>query len=192
MKKELEKKIIQSHKEEQLVTAIPHHIVTRFNLNRYPKTKDLPQEEKDKLVREAVLRRKRNQEKKLKDISFEDIQKDLSIDELIKYHLEHNDTLKFKTLLVLYKFLELQDENKMLTLTDEQYKAWLQTSNLNQYITTKQFSILYGLSANQQKGLRQKITDPLLHLKLNETSNILYNRLEVEKWLENYKGKMKI
>ncbi|MGB6327905.1 MAG: hypothetical protein WBF48_03200 [Halarcobacter sp.] len=40
--------------------------------------------------------------------------------------------------------------------------------------------------------LRSKIDDPLPHFKFTENSNILYKRLDIERWLENYSGKMKL
>ena len=125
--------------------------------------------------------------KSIKNIDLNNIDYSNSINNLLEQHTKFQDRFSTDTLIVVYRCIELEDENKKLTLTDEQYRAWLETSNLNQYITTKQFSILYGLSANQHKSLRQRLNDPLPCYKPSENSNILYNRLEVEKWFENFK-----
>ncbi len=57
-------------------------------------------------------------------------------------------------------------------------------------INTKQFEERYGLTRVQQKGLRGKITDPLPYSMVNDKT-IMYEPEEVEKWLDNYKGRMK-
>ena len=140
---------------------------------------------------------KQNQDKQTERIksanefNFDNINYNKSINNLLEYHTKYKDKNSTDTFLVLFRCIELEDENKKLTLTDEQYKTWLESKE-TQYITTKQFEILYGLSSRQQKGLRTKINDPLPCVKLLENSNILYNRYEVEKWLENYQGKMHI
>lgn len=61
----------------------------------------------------------------------------------------------------------------------------------NKYINTKQFEERYGLTPLQQKGLRGKIIDALPYSMLNQRT-IVYDPEEVEKWFENYKGRMKI
>lgn len=129
--------------------------------------------------------------KSANEFDFNNIDYNKSITNLIEQHTKYKDKNSTDTLLILFKYIELEDENKKLTLTDEQYNTWLE-SNTSQYINTKQFEILYALSSRQQKGLRAKINDPLPCIKLFENSNILYDRYEVEKWLENYRGKMKI
>lgn len=112
-----------------------------------------------------------------------------SIDRLYK-HFTSNLSDKFASdvLFLIYEYLNILDENKSLTLTDEQYRTWLNSNNV-QYITTKQFQVLFGLTARQQKEQRIKLHDPLPYTQLGESTNILYNRLEVQKWFENYKKK---
>lgn len=87
-----------------------------------------------------------NRVKSIKNIDLNNIDYSNSINNLLEQHTKFQDRFSTDTLIVVYRCIELEDENKKLTLTDEQYRAWLETSNLNQYITTKQFSILYGLS----------------------------------------------
>lgn len=115
----------------------------------------------------------------------------LHLNSILKHHINHKTRFSTDILIIIYRYIELEDENKKLTLTDKQYKTWLE-SNYSQYITTKQFEILYGLTATQQKGLRTRLNDSLPYIKLFDNSNILYDRNEVEKWLENYGGKMKL
>lgn len=191
MKKQLETEIKTSHKKEQLQTVRPDAITIKHQLKQSSKHKDLAETEIEKIVKERLLRRQRAREKQYQEQPLEEILSSNPINELFNFHLNNHDKNKFKTLLVLYKCLELENENKSLTLTKEQYETWLESEE-NQYITTKQFEILYGLSARQQKGLRSKIEDPLPHFKFTENSNILYIRIDVEKWLENYSGKIKL
>lgn len=127
--------------------------------------------------------------KSIKNIDLDNINYSNSVNTLLEQHTKYKNRFSTDTLLVLYRYIELEDENKKLTLTDEQYQAWLETSNLNQYITTKQFNILYGLSPTQQKSLRQRLNDPLPYYKLSDKANILYSRIEIEKWFENFHQK---
>lgn len=199
MHKKVELEILNSIENDKQSKIIPTdelvnktiQMMKEFNIDGIIDFND--EQETIKLINLA----KQNQDKQTERIksanefNFDNINYNKSINNLLEHHTKYKDRNSTDTFLVLFRCIELEDENKKLTLTDEQYKTWLESKE-TQYITTKQFEILYGLSSRQQKGLRTKINDPLPCVKLLENSNILYNRYEVEKWLENYQGKMHI
>lgn len=199
MHKKVELEILNSIENDKQSKIIPTdelvnntiEMMKEFNIDGIIDFND--EQETIKLINLA----KQNQDKQTERIksanefNFDNIDYNKSMNNLLEYHTKYKDKNSTDTLLIVFRFIELEDENKKLTLTDEQYKTWLESKE-TQYITTKQFEILYGLSSRQQKGLRTKINDPLPCVKLLENSNILYNRYEVEKWLENYQGKMHI
>jgi len=116
-------------------------------------------------------------------IEFNSSARDILLSEV----LNDSDYSDRKLLLViLFNNIFLEDENKSLTLTDKQYKEWLNTNN-QQYITSKQFEVLFGLTSRQQKQLRSRLHDRLPSYQVGENTNILYDRSVVSKWLENYK-----
>lgn len=156
-----------------------------------PQYKDLPEKEFYDILNSKVQITFNEKKANVEEKPVEDLLSKYPPNKLIDYHLKKVNPSEIETYLLIYSYIELEDENKKLKLTDKQYKNWLETSS-NQYITTKQFEILYGLSSRQQKSLRNKINDELPSFKLTDTSNILYNRLDVEKWLENYTGKINI
>ena len=199
MHKKVELEILNSIENDKQSKIIPAdelvnktiEMMKEFNIDGIIDFND--EQETIKLINLA----KQNQDKQTERIksanefNFDNINYNKSINNLLEHHTKYKDKNSTDTFLVLFRCIELEDENKKLTLTDEQYKTWLESKE-TQYITTKQFEILYGLSSRQQKGLRTKINDPLPCVKLLENSNILYNRYEVEKWLDNYQGKMHI
>lgn len=83
------------------------------------------------------------------------------------------------------KLEKLQDDIKKVELTEEQYKTWLETDIF--YITTEQFEILYGMNKQKQASLRSHIRDPLPSFQVHGKGKHYYNKLEVDKWLSNYK-----
>lgn len=199
MHKKIELEILNSIENDKQSKIIPTdelvnktiEMMKEFNIDGIIDFND--EQETIKLINLA----KQNQDKQTEiiksayEFDFDNIDYNKSMNNLLEYHTKYKDKNSTDTLLIVFRFIELEDENKKLTLTDEQYKTWLESKE-TQYITTKQFEILYGLSPRQQKGLRTKINDPLPCIKLSENSNVLYNRYEVEKWLENYQGKMQI
>ena len=86
---------------------------------------------------------------------------------------------------LIIKEQELEDKNKRLTLTDKQYKTWIDTDVY--YITTEQLETLYGITKQKQAGLRSHIKDPLPSFQLHGKGKHYYNKVEVDKWLSNYK-----
>jgi hypothetical protein len=111
--------------------------------------------------------------------------------------LDNKSTLNFIELIVGFKKQEIElvedsvDFTKIISKLKREVatlkKKLAQPSKL---INTKQFEERYGLTRVQQKGLRTKITDPLPYSVVNDKT-IMYEPEEVEKWLENYKGRMK-
>lgn len=83
------------------------------------------------------------------------------------------------------QILELEDKNKRLTLTDEQYKTWLETDIF--YINTEQFEILYGINKRKQAELRSYRKDFLPSFQIDGKGKHYYNKKEVENWLSNHK-----
>ena len=83
------------------------------------------------------------------------------------------------------QILEVEDKNKRLTLTDEQYKTWLETDI--KHINTEQFEILYGINKRKQAELRSFRQDFLPSFQIDGKGKHYYNKLEVDKWLSNYK-----
>ncbi len=112
--------------------------------------------------------------------------------------LDAEATLNFIELIIDFKKQEIEfteddvDFNKVISKLKRDVatlkKKLAQPSKL---ITTKEFEERYGLSRRQQKGLRGKITDPLPYSMINNKT-IMYEPEEVERWLENYKGRIQI
>ncbi len=107
--------------------------------------------------------------------------------------LDSDDTLNFIELLIDFKKQELVETQEEIDYSQIIKKLKRDVATLkkklaqpSKLINTKQFEERYGLTRVQQKGLRGKITDPLPYDK-----TIMYEPEEVEKWLENYKGRMK-
>jgi hypothetical protein len=185
VKKALEQNIIKSLEDDKIeATCIPISMSVKFNINNNRKTKNLAEKEKRHLIYSKTRRIKENKRLKLDDISINDINKTQAFNDLLDYYLKHNAKNKTNILIMLYSNMILEDENKKLTLTDKQYKSWLE-SNAKQYITTSQCEILFGLSKKQQQSLRSKIRDSLEYIQLDKKS-ILYDRVVIEKYLENY------
>jgi len=112
--------------------------------------------------------------------------------------LNVENTLNFIELLIDFKKQELEliendiDFEKIIAkLKRDVATLKKKLSQPNKYINTRQFEERYGLTPLQQKGLRGKITDALPYSMLNQKT-IIYDPEEVEKWFENYKGRMKV
>jgi len=112
--------------------------------------------------------------------------------------LNENETLQFIELLVDFKKqdIELVENDINFEKIISKLKRDVATlkkklAQPNKYINTKQFEERYGLTKIQQKRLRSKINDPLPYTMPNNKT-ILYDPIEIEKWLENYKGRMNI
>ena len=65
------------------------------------------------------------------------------VSSLIEFHRGKDSPDKTIALMTAFRCLDLEDENKKLTLTDEQYKTWLETDIF--HINTKQFFILFNI-----------------------------------------------
>ena len=107
------------------------------------------------------------------------------INSLIDYHINKNEPTKLIALMTAFKCLDLEDEVKKLTLTDEQYKTWLETDIT--HINTKQFEILFGITERKQAELRSWQKDHLPSFQIDGKGKHYYNKLEVMNWLDNYK-----
>ena len=110
--------------------------------------------------------------------------------------LDSDDTLNFIELLIDFKKQELVETQEEIDYSQIIKKLKRDVATLkkklaqpSKLINTKQFEERYGLTRVQQKGLRGKITDPLPYSMVNDKT-IMYEPEEVEKWLENYKGRM--
>jgi hypothetical protein len=57
--------------------------------------------------------------------------------------------------------LDLEDENKTLTLTDEQYKTWLEIDIF--HINTKRFFILFNITEKNKQNF-EAIETTIYHL----------------------------
>ena len=111
--------------------------------------------------------------------------------------LDTQSTLNFIELIVDFKKQEIEliegdvDFTKIISKLKRDVatlkKKLAQPSKL---INTKQFEERYGFSRLQQKGLRGQ-KNPIPYSMMNQKT-IMYEPEEVEKWLENYKGRMKI
>lgn len=104
---------------------------------------------------------------------------------LINYHINSNHPDKLQALLTAFNYIDMEDENKRLTLTEEQYSTWLNSNPTK--INSKQFEILYGINKRKQQELRSHLNDPLPSYQLQENGSHYYDRETVEKWLDNYK-----
>lgn len=111
--------------------------------------------------------------------------------------LGSSDTLNFIELLIDFKKQELAETQEEVDYSQIIKKLKRDVTTLkkkleqpSKLINTKQFEERYGLSRVQQKGLRSKITDSLPYSMINKKT-IMYDPEEVDKWFENYKGRMK-
>lgn len=109
--------------------------------------------------------------------------------------LDNTETLRFIELFVDIEkqeigFSETKTDIKKVIAKLKRDVAILKNKLIkpSEYITTKQFEEMFGLTSVQQKGLRSKIHDPLPYTVTNGKT-ILYNEIEVSKWFENYKRK---
>lgn len=107
------------------------------------------------------------------------------VSSLIEFHKDKNREDKTIALMTAFRCLDLEDENKKLTLTDEQYRTWLDTDIF--HINTKQFAILYNISEKKQAELRSHRQDHLPSFQIDGKGRHYYNKKEVDNWLENYK-----
>ena len=110
--------------------------------------------------------------------------------------LDSDDTLNFIELLIDFKKQELVETQEEIDYSQIIKKLKRDVATLkkklaqpSKYINTNQFEERFGLSKAQQKGLRSKIDDPL-PCTITNGKTILYDPVEVEKWFENYKGKV--
>lgn len=117
--------------------------------------------------------------KSIYDMNLEELGQD-RIEEMIKILNRLEITVNQQI-----KILKLEDKNKKLTLTDEQYKTWLETDVA--LINPKQFEILYGINIRNQTKLRSHIKDPLPSFQLHGKGTHYYDRKKIENWLDNYK-----
>lgn len=111
--------------------------------------------------------------------------------------LDSENTLNFIELLIGFKKQEIEltedevDFDKIIVKLKRDVatlkKKLAQPSKL---INTKQFEERYGFTRLQQKGLRGQ-KNPVPYSMMNQKT-IMYEPEEVEKWLENYKGRMKV
>ena len=109
--------------------------------------------------------------------------------------LDNTETLRFIELFIDIEkqeigFSEIETDFKKVIAKLKRDVATLKNKLIkpSEYITTKQFEEMFGLTSVQQKGLRSKIHDPLPYTVTNGKT-ILYNEIEVSKWFENYKKK---
>lgn len=108
-----------------------------------------------------------------------------TLDSLIEHSINNNAEEKTMALIVCFKYIDLENENKKLTLTDKKYRAWL-GSDIT-HINTEQFEILYGMTQRKQAQLRSHIKDCMPSFQIYGKGKHYYNKQEVAKWLENYK-----
>lgn len=110
--------------------------------------------------------------------------------------LDNKSTLNFIELIVDFKKqeIELIEDDVDFTKTISKLKRDVATlkkklAQPSKLINTKQFEERYGFTRLQQKGLRGQ-KNPIPYSMMNQKT-IMYEPEEVEKWLENYKGRMK-
>lgn len=111
--------------------------------------------------------------------------------------LDSSDTLDFIELLIDFKKQEIAETQEEVDYSQIIKKLKRDVATLkkkleqpSKLINTKQFEERYGVSRTQQKGLRGKGKEAIPYSMLNQKT-ILYDPEEVDKWFENYKGRMK-
>ncbi|MEA3331688.1 MAG: hypothetical protein U9Q29_08360 [Campylobacterota bacterium] len=109
--------------------------------------------------------------------------------------LNHADTLNLIELFIDFKKQEVELTESEINFKHIITKLKRDVSTLKKklsqpsiFINTRQFEERFGLSPDQQKGLRGRIHDPLPHTVPNGKT-IMYEAAVVEKWLANYKKK---
>ena len=71
-----------------------------------------------------------------------------------------------------------------------EHKQYIDKLNTVEFLTTKDFTTLFGYKEDKQKALRSKINDPLPYTQAGGSGfAIIYERTIVKKWLENYEVK---
>lgn len=92
-----------------------------------------------------------------------------------------NTNEEYDTRLGMLQNVIIELANK-LKKQEEQIPIWKKD-----YITPKEFELLYGMSEETQRRLRGRHKDKLEAIQLTERGNILYERKDVEKFFENFK-----
>ena len=86
------------------------------------------------------------------------------------------------------EYQKIQDMlNNLNSKLKKPQKNIIDIKNINdkEFISVKEFTILYGYSAAWQSQKRSKIHDPLPRVS-EGTNKILYSSIAIKKWFENY------
>ena len=63
----------------------------------------------------------------------------------------------------------------------------LKMANLKKIIDVKEFELIYGLSAEAQKGFRGRLNDPIPYIQKKFRSKVQYIKCDVEEWFKDKK-----
>ena len=90
-----------------------------------------------------------------------------------------------------YDKFAFNDDNELVELLKENRNLYKQLNKLKtplekKLISTKEFTEIYGISAETQKQLRRRDKHALPYIQIQNTGPIKYKIKVIDKWLENY------
>ena len=87
--------------------------------------------------------------------------------------------------------LKTKIDNLENIIIDISKKLMVQSSSIaiadKKMINVKDFEELYSIGEEAQRKLRKRMKDPLPFVQIVERGSVLYDCIEIGKWLENYK-----
>ncbi|MDO9305082.1 MAG: hypothetical protein Q7T77_07105 [Sulfuricurvum sp.] len=124
-----------------------------------------------------------------KDSSISDLTDDTGLDEETNLKIASGDNEElyaYNSLYILIYESMLDNVISLNKLLEKPNKKLLEIDQIRQkeFITVKEFEILFGYSSQWQAQRRSKLHDPLPRATENKRK-ILYNTEEVRKWIEN-------
>lgn len=95
---------------------------------------------------------------------------------------EHNSTDELKTKVESLETIIIDISKKLME------QSLIIPISEKKMISVKDFEELYSIGEEAQRKLRKRIKDPLPFVQIIERGNVLYDCIDIGKWLENYKN----
>ena len=111
----------------------------------------------------------------------------LAEEKIIEYqevyvNYEHNSTDELKTKVESLETIIIDISKKLME------QSLIIPISEKKMISVKDFEELYSIGEEAQRKLRKRIKDPLPFVQIIERGNVLYDCIDIGKWLENYKN----
>ena len=94
---------------------------------------------------------------------------------------EHNSTDELKTKVESLETIIIDISKKLME------QSLIIPISEKKMISVKDFEELYSIGEEAQRKLRKRMRDPLPFVQIVERGSVLYDCIEIGKWLENYK-----